>query len=107
LGNNNAKYRKRPISGTHSQEAMQASASAPGGKSDWATSEYAAYSMLRRRTPPTNPIAQKSQPMRLSGRREATTAPIVEKVNTVTTARIGEKTTVTTMFSSHWSKITL
>jgi len=52
-------------------------------------------------------MAQKSQPIGVSGRRETITAPIVEKLKIVTTARSGEKSGITMTFSSHWSTITL
>jgi hypothetical protein len=62
--------------------------------------------VLRRRTPPRKPIAQKIHPIGLSGWREAMTAPIVEKVKTGTTASTGEKATDTMTLWSHWSTIT-
>ena len=66
--------------GTQVQEAIQASAAAPGSIPGAASDAYIAYSAPKWCTPPTRPAAQKIQPIRFSGRRLAITAPLVENI---------------------------
>src|SRR5215203_1637917 len=83
-GNSKAKNTKSPTCKTHTQEEIQASVSPPGnmlGKEPGsARSVTMAYSATKRRTPPTKPIVQKSQPTGFwRGRRGVIVAPTVEK----------------------------
>src|SRR5215204_945473 len=83
-GNSKAKNTKSPTCKTHTQEEIQASVSPSGNvlgrEPGSARSVTIAYSATKRRTPPTKPIVQKSQPTGFwGGRRGVITAPTVEK----------------------------
>src|SRR5215204_1379947 len=78
LGNSKSKNTIRPRPKTHTHEVSQANASPARSDRDGASKSYAAYSALKWDTPKMRPIAQKSHPMGLSGRRLATMAPTVE-----------------------------
>src|SRR5215208_2157103 len=78
LGNSKSKNTTRPRPPTHIQELSQANASPAGSDPDGASKAYSTYSTLKWDTPKQSPIAQKSHPMGLSGRRLATMAPTVE-----------------------------
>src|SRR5215213_5146435 len=88
-GNNNAKNKKRPMCGTHTQEDTQANVSPPsnllGTEPGSARSVTMAYSAKKKRIPATKPMKQKIQPIVLrGGTRGAIMAPTVEKLTAIT-----------------------
>src|SRR5919112_1293662 len=72
LGNSRSKNTTRPRPPTHIQELSQANASLAGSDRDGASKAYSTYSALKWTSPKQRPIAQKSHPMGLWGRRLAT-----------------------------------
>src|SRR5215203_4057287 len=78
LGNSKSKKAARPRPLTEIQELSQANTSPAGSDPDGARKAYATYSALKWTSPKQRPIAQKSHPMGLSGRRLATMAPTIE-----------------------------
>src|SRR5215211_3416656 len=83
LGNNRSERTAHPIDRIHTQEASQASASPAGSESGRASRALMAYSALRCATAMMQAAAQKSQPKGLAGRREAMTAPMIEKLTAI------------------------